>query len=99
MSKTPKRGAGRKSLTPAEKEARKAMLASEGKDAKFVRLAKPRMTKALNAIRQIGTLSGPGYSYTPEQTAKMANALTGAIEDAFARFVKTGSSEKPAFDF
>jgi len=91
--------AGRKQLTPAEKEARKEALKNESKEAKFVRLALPRVNKALNAIRQIGSLSGPGYLYTSEQIEKMDKVLSEACDDAIERFNKTGSKEKQAFAF
>lgn len=99
MSKAPKRGAGRKSLTPAEKEARKEALKNESKDAKFTRLGLPRMNKALNAIRQLGNLSSAQYAYNDDMIAKMRKALDDQIDETFARFTKGGTKEKQAFAF
>lgn len=88
---------GRVALTPAQKKERADALKNETKAAKFVRLGVPRMTKTLNAVRQVGNLAGPGYEYTPDQVEKMKVALLEAIEETFLRFNRAGAKEKPTF--
>jgi len=93
---------GRVPMTEAQKAAKKAELKAEGKDARFLRLIKPRMGKALKCIKLLGNLSGQGYVYTPEQIAKMRVALDSAIAETFARFVPKipgAKSQDAGFDF
>lgn len=99
MAKSTRKNSGRPQLSEADKAARKEALKSEGKDAKFIRLGKPRVNKALTAIRQIGNLSGAGYIYTQEQVEKMRKVVNAAVEDAFDKFSKGPAKEKQSFDF
>lgn len=77
---------GKKKMTDAEKAARTAALKNESKSAKFIRLATPRVNKALKAIGQIARLGGSQYESTPEQRAAMFKALRDAIAGAEDRF-------------
>lgn len=58
--------------------------ANETKADRFVRVATPRVGKALKAIRVIGYCAGSTYEYTPNQVddikAALAKELTGLIE-------------------
>jgi hypothetical protein len=99
MAKSTRKNSGRPQLTEAEKAARKEALKSETKEAKFIRLGKPRVNKALAAIRQIGNLSGAGYSYTPDQVVKMRTVIGEAVSDAFDKFSKGPAKDKQSFDF
>lgn len=60
----------------------------ETKAAKFVRIAEPRMGKALKAIGSLEPLANTnGYEYSPEQAKAMVSALKSAVarvEDVFA---------------
>ena len=72
----------------------------ETKAQAFTRLAKPRMTKALKAIKQVENLSGRTYEYTATQSAQMIGALQQAVkrlEDAYSRPGSAG--EEGGFDF
>lgn len=91
--------AGRIALSPAEKAQREEALKNETKDMRFLRLARPRMNKALSNIRQLGNLSSSQYIYSEDQIAKMRKALSDQIAETFARFEKGGAKEKQAFDF
>lgn len=85
---TPAAKSGRKKLTPAEKEARKAALKAEPKSTRFMRLALPRVTKAIKAISTIGNLSGGQYESTPEQREKILAALNEAVNIVSVRLSK-----------
>jgi hypothetical protein len=78
------------------KKARATVPENETKGAKFVRLAQKRTGKALNAIRQIGQLSGAGYESNDEQIKKIFAALSDAAKQAYERFESKGSKEKAA---
>lgn len=64
---------------------------------RFVRLAKPRVAKALDAMRRLETIGkGNGYEYTPEQAKKVVDYLKDAVEKveaAFAPRVKAVKSD------
>lgn len=61
---------------------------SEDKRARFVRMALPRVNRAVNAIRLIGNLSGPVYKSTPQDLDQIKAALIEAIGEALDRFEK-----------
>jgi hypothetical protein len=99
MAKSPRKTSGRKPLSPEEQEARKTALKNEPKDAKFKRLAVPRIRKALSAIKQIGNLASSQYEYTPEQITKIFSALNDAFNASEAKFnAPKLEAEKSAFD-
>lgn len=88
--------AGKKPMTEAEKEAKKAFLKAEGKDAKFKRLAKPRVETAIAKIALVGNCAGAGYDYNQTQIDTIRAALTDAVETTMAKFdvtVKTPKAE------
>lgn len=90
---------GRKQLSETEKLARKEALKNEPKGAKFIRLALPRMKKALASVKQLGNLSSSQYEYTPDQIAKMRKAVIDQVDETFDRFSKSGSKQDTAFQF
>ena len=53
----------------------------ETKAEKFIRLAIPRVTKALKAIRSLANLASSGYESTAEQKAKIVDSLTREINN------------------
>jgi len=60
----------------------------ETKNAKFVRLAQARVSRAVKMIYNIGNLGGAGYESTPDQREKIATALSSAVENALNRLNK-----------
>jgi hypothetical protein len=68
---------------------------NETKDAKFLRVVTPRITKVVKAIRVIGNCFGTGYTYTPEQATQIISALTAEINtlEAVASKVKTSTPD------
>lgn len=66
---------------------------TENKGEKFVRLAQSRVSKAVNAVYNIGNLGGSSYESTQEQRDKIIKALTDATESVRVRLNK--ESVKP----
>lgn len=81
-----KKKAGKPAMTESEKEAKKALLKAETKDAKFKRLAKPRIEAAVAKIHLVGNCAGPGYEYTPDQVAVVRKHLTDAVDAVITKF-------------
>lgn len=69
----------------------------ETKQDRFKRLATKRMQKALNDIRLVGNLSGPGYESTPEQVNLIERALAEAVTDVIGK-LHGQAAEKQAFN-
>lgn len=60
---------------------------NETKEEKFRRLAIPRVTRALDAVRLIGNLSNKAsYSYTDDQVDKIEAALRSSVEETMKLF-------------
>jgi hypothetical protein len=60
---------------------------SNGKAEKFHMLAEKRVTKLLTGMRRVGNLSRrASYDYTPDEVAKMFDAIRKATDEAEARF-------------
>jgi hypothetical protein len=53
---------------------------NETPEAKFLRLALPRVNKSIKAISQIGKLGARSYASTEEQRNKIHGALNEAVE-------------------
>lgn len=74
----------------AEKRKKRAVAtipADETPEQRFVRLAEPRVSKAIKSIAAIGKLTGSRYSYTSVQATRIIDALkhvTGIVEKQFA---------------
>lgn len=66
----------------------------ETKADKFRRLGKARLETALNKIRLIGNLAGPGYEYTEDQLKTINDHLTTAVGDTIARFQPKSKAAK-----
>lgn len=69
---------------------------NETKADKFRRLASKRVTKCLNALRQVGQLSGPGYESSPEQVEKIFTAIGNAANEAMQKFQNKGAAKAKA---
>ena len=48
---------------------------NETKEARFVRIAEPRVNRACKAVSLLGNLAGSGYEYTQEQVDAMFGAV------------------------
>lgn len=62
--------------------------ADESKEQRSVRLALARMPKALKAIKMVGNLATPSYSYTPEQKKMIIDSLKEAVIEVEAKFAE-----------
>lgn len=72
--------------------------ADETKAQRFVRLANARVTKALDAIANIGGLANPAnYESTEEQRQKIINAIDGEMQNLVKRFNKPSGDTKAGF--
>lgn len=81
--------------TPAKKAAAKT---EETKAQKFSRLGSMRATKAINAMRALQKLANTNnYEYTPEQVAKIVDALKTEVEGVFNAFNAPGTAAKETF--
>jgi len=60
----------------------------ESKSAKFKRLASKRVVNAISKVELIANLAAPSYEYTPEEVAKILNALQGSVDKVKAAFSK-----------
>lgn len=79
---------GKKALSEAEKTARIAARKAESPEARFVRLAKPRIAKVLSALRRLETLGrSPAYDYSAEQANKVMKYVDGAVDKVRNAFV------------
>src|SRR5271157_4367826 len=58
----------------------------ETPEARFVRLAGPRVTRVLKGLDLVGKLSGSRYKWSPEQLVAMEGAIHDAAVEAFGRF-------------
>lgn len=63
---------------------------------RFLRLATPRVNKAINAIAGIGKLTGNGYAFTPDQAEKIIGAISDATASIARKFEGT-KEEKQTF--
>jgi len=59
---------------------------NESKAARFIRVCKPRVSKACTAIKLIGFCSTTSYEYTPKQLEQITNALDLAQNEMLAKF-------------
>lgn len=65
---------------------------------RFKRLASKRVPRALKQLEGVGKLAASGYEHTPEQAAKVIDALKRAVADIEARFSRRGrKSAAPDF--
>ena len=76
-------------------EGQETSVPGETKEQKFQRLATKRTQAALQKIRLLTNLTGSGYAYTPEQSAKILGALRASVDALEARFNRVRGS-RPA---
>jgi hypothetical protein len=84
---------GKKPLTEAEKAARKASLANESKAQRFVRVATPRVKKAIKAIDAVSQCTGSRYEYTEEQRDKILTAIGNAATNLRNRLMNEKAAD------
>ena len=92
-------------MTPVKADAPKVLpdqskeiAANKEKAANFVRLATDRTNKAVNMIDLIGKLANTSqYSYTPEQVAKIVQALNDATNRVQRKFANPKEAPKGSF--
>lgn len=64
---------------------------------RFIRMAVPRVRRAIKLLNQIGNLAGPNYLYTETQVTQMEESLTKALDKCFAAFSKTEKVQEDSF--
>jgi hypothetical protein len=70
---------------------------NETKEARFVRVATPRVVRAIKYIKLLGNCASSAYGYTPEQIKKMTDAIEDALvvtAEKFAGKMKAGGEFK-----
>lgn len=76
------------SALKAAQAARPRVPEGETREEKFVRLANVRVTRALKALGRIATLGNrANYAYTPDQSAKIIDAIDAAIRDVVRAYI------------
>lgn len=72
---------------------------NETKQQKFVRIAAPRVTKVLTALRLLSNCAGSGYEYSPDQMNRVASTISKAVEDMKSCFAKRQATKGEGFKF
>ena len=70
----------------AKTEKKETAPAPVDKAAKFKEIASKRVPKAMGAIRLIGNLASPNYSYTEEQAERVVSALQSEVDALWEKF-------------
>lgn len=81
-----------------QKRSKQPIPAEETKAARFVRVVKPRINKAIKSIKVIGYCAGSTYESTPEQQAEILGVLSDAVNALAAKF-ETKEGLQDEFDF
>jgi hypothetical protein len=68
----------------------------ETKRERFLRIAEPRMNRALNSIRLLGNLATANYEWTGDDIAKIRTAVEDQLDTTLSRFEKR---KKQAVEF
>jgi len=66
---------------------------NETKKQKFVRVAQPRVNKAISMIGLIGNCAGSEYEYKPADVANIIGALSGAVQQLDEKFAGKGTAD------
>ena len=75
-------------MTPEERE--------RAKRERFLKLAEKRTNAALSALRRVGNLSGPGYTYSDAEGEAIVTALIGGVNST-VKALRREKSAKPTF--
>lgn len=97
--KTSKDVKASKTSDKTNRRGRKPAPKGETKAQKFERLASARVTKALESIRLVGSLTGPTYEHTPKHVAAIETALRSAVEKAIEGLRNPSSNDQNGFSF
>ena len=73
------------SVVEAVEKKEKRTREAETPRARFLRLATPRVKRALNALNLVGNLNGHGYDSTPEDREKIIGRLFDAVHETKRR--------------
>jgi hypothetical protein len=74
--------------TEAEKAAAIAARKLESPEARFLRLAKPRISKAVKALQRLETVGkSPAYKFSPEQANRVMKYIDDAVDAVRIAFV------------
>lgn len=71
---------------------------TETKAERFIRLATPRVEKAIKALKTLGNCAGSSYEYTPEQVSDLLVALGSELSALESKFEQKKSAQT-AFKF
>ncbi len=81
-------------------EVRQFTEVNQAKHKTFLRLAKPRVQKILNAYRILGNCSNKSsYDYTQEEIDKMFDAITEISVETYKKFSVGSKKEQTEFQF
>lgn len=64
---------------------------NESKEARFLRVAEPRVNRACKAVSLLGNLADSSYAYTEKQVEAMFSAVQESLDTARAAFRKRGN--------
>ena len=65
---------------------------------RFIRIAEPRVSNALDAIERIGKLANPGmYEYSPEVVNEILEVLRKMVDKVEANFTAPGTPKRNIF--
>ena len=78
--------------------AAKSIKKDETKAERFIRVATPRISKAVKAISLIGHCAGSNYEYTPAQVKQIDAALSKVVVDVLNKFADKADKQS-AFAF
>lgn len=68
-----------------QKKEKKGRRGAESPRARFLRLAKPRVTRALAKLHQVGNLGSTAYESTPAEREKIVSAIFDAVHETKRR--------------
>lgn len=66
---------------------------NETKKQKFVRVAQPRVNKAISMVGLIGNCAGNEYEYAPKDVANIIGALNTAVQQLEMKFEGKGAAD------
>jgi hypothetical protein len=79
----------------AEKAAAIAARKLESPEARFLRLAKPRIAKAVKALQRLETVGkSPAYKFSPEQANRVMKYIDDAVDGVRVAFVNRVADRK-----
>ena len=84
---------------PTPTKTKPTKIVKESKEAYFLRIATPRVSKVLKALRVLGNCSNRNnYSYNQEQVNEMFATITEGLETTIMKFTPS-KVEQESFEF